>query len=117
MKIQDSMFSTSNTKIKLPSDSTAPTLRCLLNGPLNLTNAEHRITPVHDVVFLDEVDPDIIPLNYRPIPTSPEATSSETENGFNGTNGLDITGNGEALLKDDRSRKDPNQNTTCFNLK
>ncbi|XP_036344612.1 uncharacterized protein LOC118753845, partial [Rhagoletis pomonella] len=97
MKFQYPMFSATNTKIKLPSDATAPTLRCLLNGPfreLHFAATDHRITPVHDIVFLDEVDPAITPLNYRPIATSPEATSPDGINGFNGTNGLDTSSNG-----------------------
>ncbi|XP_020713942.1 uncharacterized protein LOC110117940 [Ceratitis capitata] len=94
------MFSTTNTKIKLPSDSAVPSLRCLLNGSfrdLNFVNTDHRITPVHDVVFLDEVDPTIKPLNYRPIITSSLTVTSERIHKFNGTNGLDTTSNGQLM--------------------
>ncbi|XP_053948404.1 uncharacterized protein LOC128856955 isoform X2 [Anastrepha ludens] len=100
MKFHYSMFSTTNTKNKLPSDSIAPTLGCLLNGPfrdLHFTGTDHRVTPLHDIVFLDEGDPAITPLNYRPIATSPTATSSDATNGFNGTNGLDTSSNGHCI--------------------
>lgn len=55
-----------------------PTLRCLLNGPfkdLHFSVSDHRIAPVHDVVFLDEPDNSTVtPLIYRPKrSTSPPA--------------------------------------------
>ncbi|XP_075155372.1 uncharacterized protein LOC142228747 isoform X2 [Haematobia irritans] len=79
------MFSSSTSlnkvKVKLPSDHSTPTLRCLLNGPfrdLHFTVTDHRITPVHDVVFLDEVDnPNVTPLIYRP-----KIGDSEKQNGY-----------------------------------
>ncbi|XP_037931849.1 uncharacterized protein LOC119666639 [Teleopsis dalmanni] len=73
------MFSTTNAKVKLPNES-APTLRCLLQGSFrefHFTSTDHRITPVHDIVFLDEVDNcSVKPLIYRPVPTTPEVIDS-----------------------------------------
>ncbi|XP_065366139.1 uncharacterized protein LOC135959065 [Calliphora vicina] len=87
-----SMFSSSSTsnkiKVKLPEEPNTPTLRCLLNGPfkdLHFTVSEHRITPVHDVVFLDDVDnPTVTPLIYRPKRSTSPVNADETTNDTNG---------------------------------
>ncbi|KAI8036125.1 hypothetical protein M5D96_010985 [Drosophila gunungcola] len=67
------MFSAANGKIKLPPEDavlvTSP-LRCLLNGPfrdLHFNVSDHRIIPVHDVVFLDDFERNVKPLIYRPV--------------------------------------------------
>ncbi|XP_073831688.1 uncharacterized protein [Musca autumnalis] len=89
------MFSSSSSslhkhkvKTKIPSESATPTLRCILNGPfrdLHFTVTDHRITPVHDVVFLDEVDnPSVKPLIYRP-------KFPETEKSNGHSNGITTT--------------------------
>ncbi|KNC25245.1 hypothetical protein FF38_10265, partial [Lucilia cuprina] len=86
------MFSSSSTtnkiKVKLPDESNTPTLRCLLNGPfkdLHFNVTDHRITPVHDVVFLDDVDnPTVTPLIYRPKRSTSPANTDETPNETDG---------------------------------
>ncbi|KAH8387936.1 hypothetical protein KR093_010383, partial [Drosophila rubida] len=56
-----------------PHDSDASassTLRCLLNGPfrdLHFNGSDHRLIPVHDVVFLDDIERNVKPLIYRPV--------------------------------------------------
>ncbi|XP_070132663.1 uncharacterized protein [Drosophila bipectinata] len=67
------MFSAANGKIKLPSEDavlvTSP-LRCLFNGPfrdLPFNVGDHRLIPVHDVVFLDDFERNVKPLIYRPV--------------------------------------------------
>lgn len=67
------------------------TLRCLLHGPFrdlhfNVSDL-HRIIPVHDVVFLDDVECNVKPLIYRPVlaetptvtPTAATPTLKSTE--------------------------------------
>ncbi|XP_033150273.1 uncharacterized protein LOC117134913 [Drosophila busckii] len=87
------MFSAANGKIKLPPADDADvgassTLRCLLNGPfrdLHFNVSDHRIIPVHDVVFLDDIEQSVKPLIYRPVlsesvtptPTPPPADTVE----------------------------------------
>ncbi|KAM8721338.1 hypothetical protein ACLKA7_007242 [Drosophila subpalustris] len=73
------MFSAANGKIKLPPHDTdaaaSSTLRCLLNGPfrdLHFNVSDHRLIPVHDVVFLDDIERNVKPLIYRPV--LPETT-------------------------------------------
>ncbi|XP_064538614.1 uncharacterized protein LOC135428497 [Drosophila montana] len=91
------MFSATNGKIKLPSHDTdaaaSSTLRCLLNVPfrdLHFNVSDHRVIPVHDVVFLDDIERNVKPLIYRPVladtviatptptPTSTQATTFVT---------------------------------------
>ncbi|XP_050744568.1 uncharacterized protein LOC127011525 isoform X2 [Drosophila biarmipes] len=76
------MFSAANGKIKLDPDdaelATSP-LRCLLNGPfrdLHFHAGDHRLIPVHDVVFLDDFEHAVKPLIYRPV-TSEVAASAD----------------------------------------
>ncbi|EDW58169.1 uncharacterized protein Dvir_GJ15390 [Drosophila virilis] len=68
------MFSAANGKIKLPPHDTdaaaSSTLRCRLNIPfrdLHFNVADHRLIPVHDVVFLDDIERNVKPLIYRPV--------------------------------------------------
>ncbi|EDW26471.1 GL12963 [Drosophila persimilis] len=75
------MFSAANGKIKLPSEDTAlvtSPLRCLFNGPFRdlhfNVSGDHRLIPVHDVVFLDDFERNVKPLIYRPV-------TSETSGG------------------------------------
>lgn len=54
------------------NDSATSTLRCLLNGPFrdlhfNIADHHHRIIPVHDVVFIDDIESNVKPLIYRPV--------------------------------------------------
>ncbi|XP_023176370.2 uncharacterized protein LOC111603128 [Drosophila hydei] len=84
------MFSAANGKIKLPPHETdvvaSSTLRCLLNGPfrdLHFNVSEHRLIPVHDVVFLDDIERNVKPLIYRPVLadtviSTPTSTSPST---------------------------------------
>lgn len=57
-------------------------LRCLLHGPfrdLHFNVSDHRLIPVHDVVFLDDVERNVKPLIYRPVlPDAVITTSTET---------------------------------------
>ncbi|KAH8414833.1 hypothetical protein KR215_006338, partial [Drosophila sulfurigaster] len=58
------------------------TLRCLLNGPfrdLHFNVSDHRLIPVHDVVFLDDIERNVKPLIYRPVlPEALLSTSAST---------------------------------------
>ncbi|XP_034119170.1 uncharacterized protein LOC117578102 [Drosophila albomicans] len=80
------MFSAANGKIKLPPHDTdaaaSSTLRCLLNGPfrdLHFNVSDHRLIPVHDVVFLDDIERNVKPLIYRPVlPEALLSTSTST---------------------------------------
>ncbi|XP_062138914.1 uncharacterized protein LOC133847735 [Drosophila sulfurigaster albostrigata] len=80
------MFSAANGKIKLPPHDTdaaaSSTLRCLLNGPfrdLHFNVSDHRLIPVHDVVFLDDIERNVKPLIYRPVlPEALLSTSTPT---------------------------------------
>ncbi|XP_026838503.1 eye-specific diacylglycerol kinase isoform X16 [Drosophila erecta] len=76
------MFSATNGKIKLPPEDavlvTSP-LRCLFNGPfrdLHFNVTDHRIIPVHDVVFLDDFERNVKPLIYRPVTSEVAASAS-----------------------------------------
>ncbi|KAH8345151.1 hypothetical protein KR059_006936, partial [Drosophila kikkawai] len=69
--------------LQLPSEDsvlvTSP-LRCLFNGPfrdLHFNVSDHRIIPVHDVVFLDDFERNVKPLIYRPV-TSEVAANADT---------------------------------------
>lgn len=45
-------------------------LRCLFTGPfrdLPFNVGDHRLIPVHDVVFLDDFERNVKPLIYRPV--------------------------------------------------
>lgn len=63
------------------------TLRCLLNGPFrdlhfNIADHHHRsIIPVHDVVFIDDIECNVKPLIYRPVlaETLPVTSTSTTK--------------------------------------
>ncbi|EDW00036.1 GH12639 [Drosophila grimshawi] len=77
------MFSAGNGKIKLPPHDTeaaaSSTLRCLLNGPfrdLHFNVNDHRLIPVHDVVFLDDIERSVKPLIYRPVLAEATLTST-----------------------------------------
>ncbi|BFG01410.1 eye-specific diacylglycerol kinase [Drosophila madeirensis] len=92
------MFSAANGKIKLPSEDTAlvtSPLRCLFNGPFRdlhfNVSGDHRLIPVHDVVFLDDFERNVKPLIYRPV-------TSET---------FDSGGGGGVLLASKSSEKPP----------
>ncbi|KAH8410534.1 hypothetical protein KR222_004717, partial [Zaprionus bogoriensis] len=58
------------------------TLRCLLNGPfrdLHFNVSDHRLIPVHDVVFLDDIEHSVKPLIYRPVlAETPTPTTTAT---------------------------------------
>ncbi|XP_070075242.1 uncharacterized protein [Drosophila takahashii] len=78
------MFSAANGKIKLdPEDAVLVTspLRCLLNGPfrdLHFNVSDHRLIPVHDVVFLDDFERNVKPLIYRPVTSEVAASATAT---------------------------------------
>ncbi|KAH8300832.1 hypothetical protein KR018_012594, partial [Drosophila ironensis] len=46
-------------------------LRCLFQGPFRdlpfNVGGDHRLIPVHDVVFLDDFERNVKPLIYRPV--------------------------------------------------
>ncbi|XP_022211715.2 uncharacterized protein LOC111067011 [Drosophila obscura] len=80
------MFSAANGKIKLPSEDTAlvtSPLRCLFNGPFRdlhfSVSGDHRLIPVHDVVFLDDFEHNVKPLIYRPVTSESVLLASESE--------------------------------------
>ncbi|EDX02207.1 uncharacterized protein Dyak_GE15808 [Drosophila yakuba] len=80
------MFSATNGKIKLPPEDavlvTSP-LRCLFNGPfrdLHFNVTDHRIIPVHDVVFLDDFERNVKPLIYRPVTSEVAASATAAAN-------------------------------------
>lgn len=57
-------------------------LRCLFNGPfrdLHFNVTDHRIIPVHDVVFLDDFERNVKPLIYRPVTSEVAASASVDE--------------------------------------
>jgi len=59
-------------------------LRCLLNGPfrdLHFNVSDHRLIPVHDVVFLDDFEHNVKPLIYRPVTSEVAASAPAPANG------------------------------------